>query len=45
MTAGAGVDVLAVVVIASAPNLVVFLLGWIVAGVAMSLRTGCSPGA
>jgi MFS family permease len=36
MTAGSCVGVLAVLVIAGAPNLVGFLLGWLVAGVAMS---------
>jgi len=36
MTAGSCVGVLAVLVIAAAPNLVGFLLGWLAAGVAMS---------
>jgi MFS family permease len=36
MTAGSCVGVLAVLVIAAAPNLVGFLLGWLIAGVAMS---------
>jgi MFS family permease len=36
MTAGSCLGVVAVLVIAAAPNLVGFLLGWLVAGVAMS---------
>jgi len=36
MTAGSSVGVVAVLVVASAPNLAGFLIGWVVAGVAMS---------